>query len=96
MKYLKFIILGLIDYLCQISGNFVSEREFQKLMENIAEGWSTQNTDLALNSFDKDAVYIEPPNIQYFRGYEQLRPYFDELSDSHKMEFHNLWFDSET
>ena len=65
--------------------------EFKILMTNIAEGWSTQNTALALSSFDADAIYMEPPNAQYYRGHEQLRPYFDELTDEHRMVFHHLW-----
>ena len=39
---------------------------------------------------------MEPPDIQYFRGHVQLRPYFDALTDDHKMEFHNLWFNEAT
>lgn len=96
MKYLKAILLVLIIVSCQSSKDRVSEQDFQKLMSNIAEGWSTQNTDLALSSFDEDAIYMEPPKIQYFRGHDQLRPYFDELTDVHRMEFHNLWFNPET
>ena len=61
-------------------------------MENVALGWSTQDTELALSSFDEDAIYMEPPNIQYYRGHTQLRPYFDALDDTYKMRFHNLWF----
>ncbi|MEQ9426762.1 MAG: hypothetical protein RJQ09_20230 [Cyclobacteriaceae bacterium] len=39
---------------------------------------------------------MEPPNIQYYRGHEQLRPYFDALDSNYKMVFHHLWFNSET
>lgn len=88
------MVLGLMS--CQNSDKEISEREFQTLMNNIAKGWSTQNTNLALSSFDKDAVYMEPPNIQYYRGHQQLRPYFDELDSTYKMEFHHLWFNSST
>ena len=95
MPYQKFFILFSIVLLlfaaCKNSTD-ITEKEFNLLMNNIAKGWSTQNTDLALNSFDKDAIYLEPPNVQYFRGHDQLRPYFDELTDNHIMIFHNLWF----
>jgi len=70
----------------------ISEQEFIKIMNNVAQGWSTQNTNLALSSFSDDAIYMEPPNTQYYRGHKQLRPYFDELSSEHQMKFHNLWF----
>lgn len=92
MKYCKFILLLFFVVGCANSEDKISENEFHKLMENIAEGWSTQNTDKALSSFDEDAIYMEPPNIQYYRGHKQLRPYFDELDTKYKMEFHNLWF----
>jgi len=62
-------------------------------MQNVAEGWSTQNTALAISSFSEDAIYIQPPNIQLYQGHSQLRPYFDELTTEYKMNFHNLWFD---
>jgi len=74
----------------------VSQEQFEKLMNNVVKGWSTQNTKLALSSFDEDAIYMEPPNIQYYRGHEQLKPYFEELTNDHKMVFHNLWFDPST
>ncbi len=74
----------------------IGQEEFEIVMNNVAEGWSTQNTKLALSSFTEDAIYMEPPNIQYYRGHEQLKPYFDELTDVHKMVFHRLWFDSDS
>lgn len=65
-------------------------------MNTTAEGWSTQNTDMALSCFSEDAVYMEPPSSQYYKGHEQLRPFFKALNKSHEMTFHNLWFDEET
>ena len=85
------IILSFIS--CQQIENGVSEEEFRKLMKNITNGWSTQNTQLALNCFTENAIYIQPPDIQFYQGHSQLKPYFDELTDKHKMRFHNLWFD---
>ncbi len=81
---------------CTHSQEGTTEKEFRSLMQNVAIGWSTQNTELALSSFDGDAIYMEPPNIQYYRGHSQLRPYFDELDDTYKMEFHNLWFNQDS
>ena len=98
MKYLKLVIIILVIASCQkskdgdtksINGG-ITEKEFQNLMKNISDGWSTQNTNLALSSFDEDAIYMEPPSIQYFRGHKQLRPYFDELTEVHRMNFHNF------
>ncbi len=72
------------------------ENEFQNLMNAVAKGWSTQNTQMALDAFHPDAIYMEPPNIQYYRGHEQLKPYFDELDSTYRMVFHNIWFNSST
>ncbi|SHG56092.1 nuclear transport factor 2 family protein [Flagellimonas flava] len=96
MKQLLLLIIASFLVSCQDSQNTINEMEYKRLMKNVAEGWSTRNTEMALNSFDEDAIYMEPPNNQYFRGHEQLKAYFDELTDVHKMEFHNLWFNSET
>jgi len=82
----------LINLGCDLEEDRIDQEEFYQLMNNVATGWSTQNTDLALSSFDEDAIYMEPPNIQYYRGHKQLRPYFDEPGENHKMEFHSLWF----
>ena len=90
------IAAALFVFSCSESSSNLDERGFKTLMNNIAKGWSTQNTELALSSFDEDAIYTEPPNIQFYRGHDQLRPYFDALEARHKMEFHNLWFDEKS
>jgi len=103
MKYHKLLLLTLLTLACQPANEQTkpsikqtNEQEFQVLMHNIAQGWSTQNTELALSSFDEDAIYMEPPDTQYFRGHQQLRPYFDALTADHSMQFHHLWFDDKT
>lgn len=91
---MKFWIIFLFFFItaCENSEKSLSENEFHHLMNTLAKGWSTQNTDLALSCFTEDAIYMEPPNIQYYRGHKQLRPYFDELDNRYNMKFHNLWF----
>ena len=42
--------------------------QFVLLMQDIANGWSNDDTELALSSFAEDAVYMEPPNIQLYQG----------------------------
>ena len=66
---------------------------FFALMEQLAEAWSRQDTESALACFSPEATYIEPPDIQFFRGHAQLRPYFGALKPGIFMRFHNLWFD---
>lgn len=64
-------------------------------MEQLARGWETQDTDLALACFTTDAYYSEPPDIQVYVGHEQLRPYFAALKPGTIMRFESLWFDEE-
>lgn len=69
---------------------------FHELMERLARGWSTQDTELALSCFAEDAVYMEPPDVQLYVGHEQLRPYFAALDPGTYMHFNVLLFDDTT
>lgn len=71
----------------------LNAQEFYALMERLARAWSEQDTDSALDCFLHDALYTEPPDIQMYRGREQLRSYFAALKPGTFMRFHNLWFD---
>jgi hypothetical protein len=71
----------------------MNAHDFAELMHQLARGWSTQDTELALACFTADAVYIEPPDIQHFAGQKQLRAYFGALKPGTSMIFHHLWFD---
>jgi SnoaL-like protein len=66
---------------------------FREMMNRLADGWSQQKTDQALACFNEDAIYMEPPDIQFYKGHSQLRPYFSALKPGTFMRFHNLWFD---
>lgn len=70
--------------------------QFEDLMNSVAIGWSIQDTEMALSSFAVDAIYMEPPSSQLYRGHEELRPFFDALNKSNRMTFHNLWFDEKS
>jgi ketosteroid isomerase-like protein len=71
----------------------LNAQEFHILMEQLARAWSQQDTESALACFTQDAVYIEPPDIQFYQGHEQLRPYFAVLEPDTFLHFHHLWFD---
>jgi hypothetical protein len=66
---------------------------FREMMNRLADGWSQQNTDQALACFTEDAIYIEPPDIQFYKGHSELQPYFAALKPGTFMRFHNLWLD---
>lgn len=65
-------------------------------MQTIANGWNTKNAEKAADCFTDDAVYIEPPDKQFFKGKEELYQYFggDNGFDM-KLQWHNLFFDEE-
>ena len=48
-------------------------------MNRLAQGWSQQKTDQALACFTEEAIYMEPPDTQFYKGHSQLRPYFGAL-----------------
>ena len=70
--------------------------QFMELMTTLKVAWSTQDTDLALTVFDEHAIYMEPPDIQIYRGHLELRPYFDAIAPGTTMEFHNLFYNPKT
>jgi ketosteroid isomerase-like protein len=73
-----------------------SNDEFRARAETVARGWETQNPDAALACFDPEAVYIEPPDVQLFVGFDQLRPYFAAVPPGTTMTIHRTWFDPVT
>ena len=54
----------------------VGPAEFASLLERLAEGWHQGDSRRAADCFTEDAVYIEPPDRQLYRGREELRRFF--------------------
>src|SRR5258708_6126741 len=76
----------------------MSFKEFKQLMQTVADGWNEGNPSKAVTSFTSDAVYIEPPNKQLFRGHDELFEYFGGHSAKPgfmKMKWHNVFLDEE-
>ena len=74
----------------------LSFAQFNQLMTQLAESWTEQKTENALDCFSEYAVYMEPPDVQLYLGHEQLRPYFSALTPGTYMTFHNLCFNETT
>jgi pimeloyl-ACP methyl ester carboxylesterase len=70
--------------------------DFEALMNRVAVGWSTLNTELAISAFSEAALYTEPPNLQIYRGHKDLTRLFDALTPGTSMNWHRLWFDPQT
>jgi ketosteroid isomerase-like protein len=64
-------------------------------MARLADAWSCLDTEAALDCFTDDAIYMQPPDQQFYQGRVQLRPYFEALSPGTLMRFHHLWFDAQ-
>jgi hypothetical protein len=68
---------------------------FAELMRKLARAWEARDTRAAVECFTHDAVYVEPPDLQFYTGHQQLHAYFDALTEGTFMRLHNLWFDEE-
>ena len=72
----------------------MTEQDFTKLMQTVAEGWSTKNAKMAADCFTADAEYIEPPDTQFIKGKDQLYQYFGgDKGFEMKLTWHILMFD---
>lgn len=76
----------------KIIGEQIVQEQFIELMTRVSEGWSTNNTELALSAFADGAVYSEPPSLQIYKGRDELREFFDAVRPGSSMTWHNLWY----
>lgn len=74
----------------------ITQSEFEALLTRVSEGWTRQDTELALSAFADDALYTEPPDLQIYRGAEELRIFFDRVAPGATMIWQNLWYDPAT
>lgn len=88
--------LGLQHPPLRASESRLSADGFVSLMERLADAWSRQDTDRGIECFTEDAVYMQPPAEQLFRGRAELRKYFGALKPGTTMKFHHLAFDERT
>jgi ketosteroid isomerase-like protein len=76
----------------------LSASEFDQLLFQVADGWNRGDAQSAADCFADDAVYIEPPDKQLYRGKAELYEFFggDEGRDAPmSMTWHNRIFDEE-
>jgi hypothetical protein len=72
-----------------------NHEQFTALLQRLARAWSEQETETAVACFTPDAVYMQPPDVQFYTGHVQLRAYFGALTPGTYLHYHNLWFDKE-
>lgn len=71
----------------------LSQAGFHDLMRCLADAWTRQDTGQGLACFTEDAVYMQPPDQQLYRGHGELRKLFAALKAGTLMTFHHLAFD---
>lgn len=69
---------------------------FRLMLDQVARSWESQDPALGVELFHEDAIYIEPPDVQLFRGTEQLSAYFGAVSPGTFLRLHHVWFDEES
>ena len=72
-----------------------STADFEKLLYQVAEGWNEGNARKAADCFTTDAIYIEPPDRQLYKGREALYEFFGGSSGRASpmtMTWHHLLF----
>ena len=73
--------------------NHVDRNGFIDLMHRVARAWADLDEEAAVACFSPDAIYMQPPDVQFYAGTEQLRAYFAALEERTFLEYQNLWFD---
>ena len=75
----------------------LNTHQFEKLLQNLAEGWNTGDAGRAADCFTGDAIYLEPPDKQVYKGREALQAFFEETARIAPMQmtWHHLLFDEE-
>lgn len=78
------------------SASELSTADFEKLLHRVAEGWNEGDAQKAAGCFSVDAIYIEPPDRQLYRGRQALYEFFGGSSGRESpmtMTWHHLLFD---
>lgn len=75
-----------------------TQREFETLMNTVASGWNEGDARKAADCYAEDAIYIEPPDKQLYRGREALYEFFRGVKPAPptRMVWHHLSFNAES
>jgi hypothetical protein len=93
------VIRGCTACDCRAPSSSSDARAFTMLMERIAAGWNTGDAASAADCFTEDAVYLEPPDRQNYRGRAALFEFFggnQRPAPKMSMAWHHLAFDPTT
>jgi uncharacterized protein (TIGR02246 family) len=91
-----FFILALSIAVSDASPPRVTAARFRELMETVAAGWNAGDARKAADCFTEDALYLEPPDKQFYAGRPALYEFFGGATKPEppmKMTWHHLAFD---
>jgi ketosteroid isomerase-like protein len=74
----------------------VSTAQFRALMEAVSAGWNAGDAQKAADCFTEDALYLEPPDKQFYAGRTALYEFFGgggKPEPPMRMTWHHLAFD---
>ena len=66
--------------------------QFAGLIGTLGDAWEALDTEAAVACFTSDAVYMQPPDQQLFRGHDELRAYFSPLRSGTSFRVEAWWF----
>jgi ketosteroid isomerase-like protein len=75
----------------------ISEEQFRQLVQKVADAWNEGDAAKAVGCFTEDAVYIEPPDRQVYRGRAALFEFFGgdkKPEPPMRMTWHHLGFNA--
>lgn len=88
-------LLSLSANICIAQANKLTTAQFDVLMNTVAEGWNKGDAKKAADCFAEEAIYIEPPDKQLYRGRAALFKFFggeEGRKSEMKMTWHHLMF----
>jgi ketosteroid isomerase-like protein len=72
----------------------MTHEQFRELLAAVAKGWRAGDALRAASCFTLDAVYLEPPDGQRYRGRDELYAFFGgESPPAMSMQWHHVVFD---
>jgi hypothetical protein len=74
----------------------MDEQKFKELLLHLATAWNEADIAMALACFTIDGIYMQPPGVHIFKGYDQLKVLFSTLRPEDNFLWHSIWFDPKT
>jgi hypothetical protein len=76
----------------------LTAKEFERLMQLVADGWNKGDARKAADCFTENAIYSEPPDKQLYKGRAELFRFFggnEGRKSAMKMSWHHLVFNEQ-